>query len=406
MSSSASPAIQPMAKPESRPQKITLRGMTWNHTRGFTPMVAAAQRFEELNPHVSIEWDKRSLQAFADHPIDDLAKRYDLLVIDHPWTGFAAREKVILPLDEWLPADFLQDQQENAVGESHNAYHYDNQQWALALDAATPVASLRPDLFKEKGLQEPQTWQDLMGLARQGLVAVPSIPQDTLMNFYMLCSAMGEDPCENLEEVVSKPVGIEALGMLKALSDQLDRRCFDWNPIKVYEAMTLSDDFVYCPFAYGYANYAQPGYARKPLAFRDTVTAGPRGEHLKTTLGGTGLAISAHTQHAEAAAQFVAFTGNPALQESFYIQYGGQPGHRRAWTSTPANQLTDNYFANTLPTLDRAFLRPRYHGHMFFQDNAGAPIRDYLMHGGDGEALLEHLNQLYRQSRQVKPAQD
>ncbi|WP_078086128.1 ABC transporter substrate-binding protein [Microbulbifer mangrovi] len=386
--------------PVAKPEPITLRGMTWNHTRGFTPMVAAAQRFEELNPHVTIEWDKRSLQAFADHPIDDLASRYDLLVIDHPWTGFAAREKVILPLDEWLPAEFLKDQADHAVGESHNSYHYDGQQWALALDAATPVASIRPDLLREKGLEEPKTWEDLMELARKGLVAVPSIPQDTLMNFYMLCSAMGEDPCVSMDEVVSKEVGIEALGMLKALSDNLDRRCFDWNPIKVYEAMTLSDDFAYCPFAYGYANYAQPGYARKLLEFRDTVTAGPKGEHLKTTLGGTGLAISSHSKHPEIAAQFVQFAGDPALQASFYIQYGGQPGHRNAWTSTAANSLTNNYFVNTLPTLDRAFLRPRYHGHMFFQDNSGAPIRDYLMNGGDAEALLAHLNKLYVKSRQ------
>lgn len=220
------------------------------------------------------------------------------------------------------------------------------------------------------------------------------------MNFYMLCSAMGEDPCTTEEEVVSNSVGVEALAMLKALSDHLDRRCFDWNPIKVYEAMTLTDDFAYCPFAYGYANYAQPGYARKSLEFRDTVTAGPNGEHLKTTLGGTGLAISARTRYPELASQFVAFTGDPDFQSSFYIQYGGQPGHRRAWVNETANRMTNNYFVNTLPTLDRAFLRPRYHGHMYFQDNASAPIRDYLMHGGDAKALLQQLNELYIKSRQ------
>lgn len=385
----------------SNSNKITLYGITWNHTRGFTPLVAAAQRFEELNPNITIHWDKRSLQAFADHPIDDLASRYDLLVIDHPWTGFAAKKKVILPLDQLLPADFLNDQAENAVGESHNSYRYDGQQWALALDAATPVASLRPDLLKRAGLSEPETWDDLMDLADRGLVAVPSIPQDTLMNFYMLCSAIGEDPCVNKEIVVSKAVGLEALDMLKALSDKLDRRCFDWNPINVYEAMTSSDEFAYCPFAYGYANYSQVGYARNLLEFRDTVIAGPKGERLKTTLGGTGLAISSYTKHPEIAAQFVTFVGDPTFQSTFYIQYGGQPGHRRAWVSEAANRMTNNYFVNTLPALDRAFLRPRYHGHMFFQDNAGAPIREYLMHGGDPEALLQHLNQLYIKSQRI-----
>ena len=69
---------------------VRLRGITWNHTRGLVPMVAAAQRFEELHGDVSISWEKRSLQEFADQPLDELGRRYDLLVIDHPWAGFAA----------------------------------------------------------------------------------------------------------------------------------------------------------------------------------------------------------------------------------------------------------------------------------------------------------------------------
>ena len=56
---------------------IKLKGITWNHSRGFTSMVATAQRFSELNPNVEITWEKRSLQAFADEPINELAKRYD-----------------------------------------------------------------------------------------------------------------------------------------------------------------------------------------------------------------------------------------------------------------------------------------------------------------------------------------
>jgi len=45
---------------------IELRGIAWNHSRGFTSVVATAQRFEELHPEVRITWEKRSLQAFAD----------------------------------------------------------------------------------------------------------------------------------------------------------------------------------------------------------------------------------------------------------------------------------------------------------------------------------------------------
>ena len=52
---------------------VELTGITWNHTRGYLPMVATAQRYGELYPEVSITWQKRSLQAFADAPLSDLA---------------------------------------------------------------------------------------------------------------------------------------------------------------------------------------------------------------------------------------------------------------------------------------------------------------------------------------------
>ena len=41
---------------------INLKGMTWDHSRGFDPMVATSKKFQEIhNNKVSIEWDKRPL---------------------------------------------------------------------------------------------------------------------------------------------------------------------------------------------------------------------------------------------------------------------------------------------------------------------------------------------------------
>ena len=47
---------------------MKLRGMTWDHPRGFDPVVAASEVFR-AETGVEIVWDKRSLQAFADAPI-------------------------------------------------------------------------------------------------------------------------------------------------------------------------------------------------------------------------------------------------------------------------------------------------------------------------------------------------
>ncbi len=79
---------------------IELTGMTWEHERGFSPMVATAREYERTHPGVRIHWEQRSLQAFADFPVDALAEKYDLLVIDHPHMGDAARGRYLLALDE------------------------------------------------------------------------------------------------------------------------------------------------------------------------------------------------------------------------------------------------------------------------------------------------------------------
>lgn len=77
---------------------ITLRGMTWSHPRGYDPMVACARDWR-ARTGVSIEWDKRSLQDFESFPVEDLARRYDLIVIDHPHVGQITAEGCLTPLD-------------------------------------------------------------------------------------------------------------------------------------------------------------------------------------------------------------------------------------------------------------------------------------------------------------------
>ncbi len=76
-----------------------LKGIAWDHPRGFDPMVATADLFHTRNPDIEIVWDKRPLQAFADRPIEEMAFDYDLMVIDHPHVGEASRKNLIYELN-------------------------------------------------------------------------------------------------------------------------------------------------------------------------------------------------------------------------------------------------------------------------------------------------------------------
>ena len=58
-----------MAETNPKGSEKLIKGITWGHSRGYTPLMAAAQRWNELHPDTSITWEKRSLQQFADFQI-------------------------------------------------------------------------------------------------------------------------------------------------------------------------------------------------------------------------------------------------------------------------------------------------------------------------------------------------
>lgn len=370
-----------------------LKGITWRHTRGYLPMVATAQRFTELNPDVSIQWETRSLQQFADSPIQELAQKFDLLVIDHPFAGYAAEHDVLLPLDEYLPASFLTDQANHSVGHSHESYRYGGHQWALAIDAAAPISGWRRDIIERANVAIPGTWSELMNLAEMGLVAVPVVPIDCLMHFYMLCGALGEDPFQRPDRVVARELGVRALGMLRQLFSLCDRVCLRRNPIATWQALSSGDTAAYCPFAYGYSNYWRRGYSDHMLKAGGLVTLDD-GRVLRSTLGGAGLAISSQCPQKEAAALYAQFVAGADCQMNLYFTSGGQPGHRRAWLDGEINRQSNHFFEDTLGTLDAAYLRPRFNGYLGFQDAAAPVVHKYLAGEGGEASVLTELNQL------------
>lgn len=377
---------------------IMLRGMTWDHSRGYVPMVATSQRFHELNPHVDIVWSKRSLQEFADRPLSDLAGSFDLLVIDHPWVGFAAGSGTLLDLASCLSESSLATQAANSVGKSFESYRFDGGLWALAIDAAAPVSAYRSDLLEKSGIELPQTWDDVISLGRLGLVCCPSVPLDVYGNFLNICASDGEHLFPNAEEVVFRSAGLAALERLKELASIVPSQFFTLNPIQTCELMAQTDDYAYCPFTYGYSNYARRGYAPNVLRFGRVVRF-RQGLEPSTMLGGTGLAISALCEYREAALQYLRFVGDSEIQRGLYFDSGGQPADRNAWLDSDVNGVSSNHFIDTLPSLDRAFLRPRYRGYVAFQDRAGDPIHTFLREGGNPDRVLDTLNRLYRESR-------
>ena len=375
--------------------EIVLRGMTWDHARGFDPMVATAAEWSRSHPGVRIEWERRSLQAFADRPIREMAETYDLMVIDHPHVGEVAREGNLLALDGRGREAELAALAAQSVGLSHPSYDFGGRQWALAIDAATPVASFRPDLLEAP----PRHWDAVMALARAGRVAIPLIPINALMTFFGLARNLGYPVAEDPARLLAPDHAAEVLDRLAELAAHVDPRCLTLDPIGIYEWMGRTAEApAYCPWAYGYTNYSRDGYCPFPLVFADAPgfgDNGPRG----TVLGGTGIAVSAFTRHADVAVAYAFWIAGAECQKGLYFASGGQPGNAVAWEDEACNAACRNFFRNTRATLETAWLRPRYDGYMDLQDRAGTIVHRFLTGEADRAATIAALDQAYRESR-------
>jgi len=117
--------------------------MTWSHPRGHDPLVACSALWREKTG-VAIQWDERSLQDFESFPIQELARRYDLIVIDHPHVGQITAERCLAPLDVAGREAERNALASGSVGESYPSYNWQGGQWAFPIDAATQVQAWRP----------------------------------------------------------------------------------------------------------------------------------------------------------------------------------------------------------------------------------------------------------------------
>lgn len=379
-----------------------LRGISWDHPRGFGPMSATAAEFQRRHPDVQITWEKRSLHDFGAAPVDHLAAQYDLVVLDHPWVGFIAETGCYLPLDRLLPDDTLEALASRSAGPSHQSYEYDCHQWALAIDAATPSASYRPDLLTEFMDHVPTRWDEVVDLAQRAnaagkRVAIPLGAVDAITVFISLADNIGGQPFARPDGVVGRDCGRAVMDAMRTLASLFDRSVFDMTPISLMDRMSSSDEIVYCPMAYSYSNYARDGFRAKLCRYADmpAMGDGPDGSHI----GGTGLAISSRCKHPEVAAEYAAFVASGDCQRTIYFDAGGQPAHADAWEDPRVNKIAHNFFIDTRETIERSFVRPRYNGYIGFQYPAGVMVRSCLMNDGEVDQLLSDLDQLFHDSR-------
>ena len=382
---------------------ISLRGMAFDHPRGFASMKATSEKFRLSNPDTVISWDARSLNDFEDYPIEVLAKKYDLIMMDHPFIGSGVKSGALVPLDKHVPAEYLDDQARHSVGPSYQSYSWEGHQWALAVDAAAQVSAYRPDLLEAWGLRPPETWDEVFELAEAlpegAKIGLALNPTHSFCTFITLCANISGNAFLEEATGVDLPIGEEALNFLRRLVAVIHEASLRADPIQVSELMSRGDEVAYAPLMFGYSNYARPGFAPHTLRFTNIPSFGS--EPSGSVLGGVGLTVSAYSQHTQAAIDYALFVAAPECQRGLYFESGGQPGHRAAWTDPVVNQRSSSFFEDTLRTLDLAYLRPRHAGYSAFQKQSGESISDFLWNGGSVREVIKAINRLYKKTKTI-----
>ena len=385
-----------------------LVGITWDHPRGY----AALAELERLDATADtrygavpapVTWDRQSLSGFESRPIADLARRYDLLIVDHP--GLGAATAALHPLEELFSPSELAAWADTVVGPSFGAYRYAGRQWAMPLDAAAQICMIRLDLMD--GRPTPATWHEVAAAARELPVALVLGGPHAMLTLLAICAAQGEPPVAETgggspagdfaEDQTSREAVLAALDLLADVSAHIDLAVAAGNPIGVLEAMAAGDAAACCPLAYGYVTYSEPGRRPHRLTACDAPAWQPGGRP-GSVLGGTGVAVSRRLggEAVPVAKAHVRRLLAEPVQAELVPRAGGQPTLRMAWESDAVNASCDGFYRHTRRTLEQAWVRPRFPGWIAFQDQGSAVIRGGLRRRNVSTQILRQLQQTFR----------
>jgi multiple sugar transport system substrate-binding protein len=315
--------------------------------------------------------------------------------MDHPHIGVALETKCLFPFDDLLQRDKINELKKQTAGPSFSSYNYKGKQLAIPIDAAMQCSANRPDLISE--LTIPANWEEVFELAdmlkkRKLQVGMALCPTDSLCSFLTITAQLGSPVQEGNEMLVKRQIGLQSLELMRRMRDHFHVNSLTWNPIQLYDYMSTNDDIAYAPLAFCYTDYSRDDFRKNRLSYSNAPGI------KNAVLGGAGIAVSAKSKYLSEAAQYAVWICSAEIQKTIYVREHGQPGNEAAWHDDFSNRITNNFFRNTIDTLNNAFVRPRYSGWPEFQKLLGDILHAYLKGDTDPLKVLDHLQDQYRLS--------
>jgi ABC-type glycerol-3-phosphate transport system substrate-binding protein len=145
--------------------------VVWAQSKTITLSMLAGFKEDVLRANLP-EFEKKSgIKVVVDAtPFGDLYKkqllslstggRYDVLFMDEPWVP--PLSEFLMPLDERMRTLDMQDYIQTTVASGA----FQGKQYALPVDPNVQLLVYRKDLFEQKGLKPPATWDELLAAAK------------------------------------------------------------------------------------------------------------------------------------------------------------------------------------------------------------------------------------------------
>jgi multiple sugar transport system substrate-binding protein len=376
----------------------TLRGINWGHRRATTPLSSATRQFEALNKGLRVEWEHRTLTNFGSGSLGDIARRFDLVVFDHPTCGEVAENGLFLSLDRDLPEELGPNADARWVGPSLDSYRLRGRIWGAPLDAAAMHAVARPDLLAQLVTDRPLTWDQSLDLARASrqagkYVALALSPPHGFLTFASLYANLGvpltDDPRLGSLDITRAEEAMEALVQLASLGPEA---ALDWDSIGLHDAMVNTNEVVFTPCEFGYATYGEADHKHRLSfgPFAGLVAPYHRGG----VLGGAGLGISGHSVNVEAALTLVRYLLSANTQVEVFAERHGQPAAAAAWSDPVIDKRFNGFYSSVRPSIQEASVRPRFPGYLPIQTKGGELVRSACGGGISVAATVSKLSAL------------
>ena len=377
-----------------------LRGITWEHRRGFDPLVATAKSYHQIRPDVAVEWEQMSFHDCyhtSRHHCYSETSRIDLVAFDYPNTGDYAANGWVLPVDELMTAEQRADLEEDADPRSLESYCFDGHLWGLPIDSACHILVYRPDLVD--GATLPGDWDSLIELARElhrppERYAFSNGGSSGGAAFLMLegiLGALGCEPFTEPENRIDRGAGQRALEILRQVDELSMPR--EVHPAAFgYELLSRDDRVAMALGPFAYINYYGADNPRV-LGAADMPTV-PETGRKSSNLGGVGLGIHSWTKHPEEAWDYAWYVMSKEMQQGIYIENEGQPGRLSALRGEFSERHRSGFGRFLAEALDDGYLRPTRPGYHYLE-HTGYLVTGRFMDGdADAETTLSELDRI------------